>query len=78
MVKKKNKCNENTFRNETESKYYFRKVKRIFILFFIACILGACHRSTCPAYSNGSTTGTEGSKGKSQQLFPEKVTKKKH
>jgi len=52
-------------------------VKRILFALMISIVVSACHRSTCPAYSNGSMTGTEGSKEKPHDLFPDKMNKKK-
>ncbi|MFI5135906.1 MAG: hypothetical protein ACHQD9_08645 [Chitinophagales bacterium] len=53
-------------------------VKKFLLLLLISAMISACHRSTCPAYSNGSMTGTEGTKEKPHELFPDKMSKKKH
>ncbi|MBX7141681.1 MAG: hypothetical protein K1X63_11430 [Chitinophagales bacterium] len=53
-------------------------MKKILLLVFTALILSSCHRATCPAYSSGSMTGTEGSRENKQELFSPKMQKKKH
>ncbi|MEO5675380.1 MAG: hypothetical protein ABIQ74_12105 [Chitinophagales bacterium] len=52
-------------------------MKRLLILLCALCVMASCNRGTCPAYMDGAVTGTEGSRGKAKQLFPESMVKKK-
>jgi hypothetical protein len=49
----------------------------IFILLIVFLFSSCGKKTTCPAYMNGSVTGTEGSREKPHDLFPKDMTKKK-
>lgn len=51
-------------------------MKKVLLLFAAFIILASCHRTQCPAYMNGESTGVSGSKGKKKELFPPAMMKK--
>lgn len=50
-------------------------MKRVLILLTIAFLFAACNKSVCPAYMDGGSTGTSGTGGKKQDLFPPAMKK---
>src|SRR5438093_1350560 len=59
------RCGENV----VSKKLFLCYVKRFLLLACLLALFASCNKSTCPAYMNGSVTGTEGSREKSQHLF---------
>lgn len=50
-------------------------MKKLLAAVALIMLFAACNRSVCPAYMDGAATGTSGSKGKKQELFPPVIQK---
>ena len=50
-------------------------MKKVLAIIAIALLFAACSKSVCPAYMDGGSTGTSGTGGKKQDLFPPAMKK---